>query len=207
MLRATVFAAAGGECRHTTECWIGATAGLSIIYNNQGSSPKATRFLEKFLQASQATGNTTNHILALNALGVNYQIQGRLSDAVAFHTQHLDMAHDHTGQFIAYTNLGVALAAADPGAAKSSHEGALRAAVQVQKSAPTAAPSCSKGEDAHLQLPVPGPPAIVCGRLQSLDCAMQAGDMDAECCSTVRAPPLDRAACRCHCMCLPSLTL
>jgi tetratricopeptide (TPR) repeat protein len=104
---------------------------ISILHENNGAHAKASSFLQRFLQASIATGNVENQVLALNALGVNLHLQSDYEAAVQFHQQHLDLAHEHMSQFVAYTNLGVAaVALGDFDAARSHHENALRCTVQ-----------------------------------------------------------------------------
>lgn len=104
---------------------------ISILHENKGAHSKANSFLLRFLQASIATGNVENQALALNALGVNLHLQSDYEAAVQFHQQHLDLAHEHMGQFVAYTNLGVAaVALGDFDAARAHHENALRCTVQ-----------------------------------------------------------------------------
>ena len=104
---------------------------ISVLHENKGAHVKANSFLQRFLQASIATGHVENQALALNALGVNLQLQGDYEAALQFHQQHLDLAHEHMSQFVAYTNLGVAaVALGDFDAARSHHENALRCTVQ-----------------------------------------------------------------------------
>lgn len=104
---------------------------ISILHENKGANAKANSFLQRFLQASIATGHVENQVLALNALGVNLHLQGDYEAALQFHQQHLDLAHEHMSQFVAYTNLGVAaVALGDSEAARAHHENALRCTVQ-----------------------------------------------------------------------------
>ena len=105
---------------------------ISVLHENRGEHAKANAFLRRFLQASHATGHVENQALAVNALGVNLQLQGDHEGALQFHRQHLDFAHEHMAQFVGYTNLGVtAVSMGDLDAARSYHEGALRSAVQA----------------------------------------------------------------------------
>ena len=105
---------------------------IAILYDNQGAHAKAYTHLQRFLQSSRATGHVENQALAINALGVNAQLQGQPEEAAQYHRKNLDLAQEHISQFVAYTNLGVA--ATSQGASEQAmpyHEGALRCAVQA----------------------------------------------------------------------------
>lgn len=105
---------------------------IGILHDNAGDHAKATPHLQRFLQSSRATGQVEHQVLAVNALGVNVQLQGMLDEALQYHRKHLDLAQEHMSQFVAYTNLGVtATAQGNHKQALSYHEGALRCAVQA----------------------------------------------------------------------------
>ena len=79
-----------------------------MLYDNTQDYGKAVECYKKFLLACRRTGDTDGEALALNHMGVDYQLMGseHFHRAVACHTRHRDVG-DTSGKYTAHCNLGL----------------------------------------------------------------------------------------------------
>lgn len=100
---------------------------LGVICDNQGKLAEAIEFYLKYLRICTEIDDESGCACACNCLGVNYMLmaspptdvgilhgmktnqqgQENLSNAIKYHTQHLQIGPDSGGHFVAHSNLGL----------------------------------------------------------------------------------------------------
>lgn len=100
---------------------------LGVICDNQGKLVEAIEYYLKYLRICEENGDELGRACACNCLGVNYMLmaspptdvgilqgvkrtqQGKecLSNAISYHSKHLEIGPDPGGHFVAHSNLGL----------------------------------------------------------------------------------------------------
>lgn len=111
-----------------------------VLYDNMDEFPQAIKQYQNFLAVCRRMGDVVGEALAYNCIGVDYHLRGQrergaaernFRNAIHFHTKHLAVA-DEQGQFVAYTNAGLAYSALERfDAAARQHQNALRVAIRL----------------------------------------------------------------------------
>eukprot|EP00698_Gefionella_okellyi_P005749 TRINITY_DN15209_c0_g1_i1.p1 TRINITY_DN15209_c0_g1~~TRINITY_DN15209_c0_g1_i1.p1 ORF type:complete len:553 (+),score=97.09 TRINITY_DN15209_c0_g1_i1:50-1708(+) len=85
---------------------------MGTLYDNTTDFEQAIECYKKFLLACRRTGDVEGEAMALNHLGVDYQLLGEefYARAISCHSRHRDIA-DVRGKYVAHCNLGLLFAA------------------------------------------------------------------------------------------------
>lgn len=114
---------------------------MGVLHDNLEEFDLAIKQYQNFVAVCRRTGDVVGEALAYNCMGVDYHFKAlraaggdtrHYKNSIHYHTKHLAVA-DEQGQFVAYTNAGLAYCAMGRfDAAARQHQNALRVAIRLQ---------------------------------------------------------------------------
>lgn len=121
---------------------------MGVLKDNMGQYKAAISCYRKYIKICQSRGDTAGEAAACNCIGVDLHLLARqadvdndrdeaarqslLKEALGYHQDHLEIA-DHSGQFVAHSNLGIIYGdMADYKQASHHHQEALKLAMMVR---------------------------------------------------------------------------